>query len=183
MGEMTQRINYYASLRFVAHDMRLTRANLSAQIERIDRAELELESLIRSGPPDDGNTRFDSSEFPVVHNLDIKERANGSIVVVIDGGGGNLTLPPSLAGVFQFLASAEKERGGNDPLIGWRSRSVIKEFLEKQVVGKPYRLSFVNNVVFQLRNALRKAGYDRALIQTHRRKGVRLAYKGVPWVP
>ena len=60
--------------------------------------------------------------------------------------------------------------------MSWRSREDLVEFLEVQTGHKIPR-RYVNNVVHLLKNAFQKVGLDRRLIQTHDRKGVRLALK------
>jgi hypothetical protein len=169
------RINYDASIRMLVHDVRVTRANLAAQMTRLDRIEYDLVSLLQACAPFEikgaggGSTR-------VAHNLDMRHRADGSVEVAIDGGG-KILLGPRLAEVFQFLATGSKDLSGKDPLVAWRSRDEIVKFLQAGA-GKPFRKEYVNNMVHLLKEALRKAGYDRSLIQTHRQKGIRLAYKG-----
>jgi len=56
-----------------------------------------------------------SGDDQIAYNLDIRTRANGSVEVAIDSGE-KFSLGPRLAEVFRFLASGDKERGGNDGL-------------------------------------------------------------------
>ena len=81
-----------------------------------------------------------------------------------------------MAGVLRFIASGDKERGGADPLVGWRSREEIRNSLARPS-RKPFRVAYVNGMVNLLRKTLRKNGYDGNLIQTNKEKGVRLALK------
>ena len=168
------RINYDASIRILVHDVRVTRANLAAQMARLDRIEYDLVSLLQACAPFEtkgsggGPTR-------VAHNLDMRPLADGSATFAIDGGG-KIALGPRLAEVFQFLATGGKDLSGKDPLVAWRSRDEIAKFLQAGA-GKPFRKNYVNGMVHLLKEALRKAGYDRSLIQTHRQKGIRLAFK------
>jgi hypothetical protein len=91
-------------------------------------------------------------------------------------GGRKFSLGPKLAEVFKFIATGEKDGAGEDPLVGWRSRTEILKFL-KDSTGEEFRKQYVNNMVHLLKKALRKAGYDHSLIQTHRQKGIRFALK------
>jgi len=169
------RINYDASIRMLVHDVRVTRANLAAQIARLDRIEFDLVTLLQACAPFETNACV-SGSFRVAHNLAIWRRSDGSVEVSIDGGA-KFSLGPRLADVFLFLASGGKDASGKDPLVAWRSRADILRFLQEGA-SRSFRKSYVNNMVHLLKEALRKAGYDRSLIQTHRRKGIRLAYKG-----
>jgi hypothetical protein len=170
MHVATPRINFGASRRDLLHDVRLVRTSLEAQVERLDRIECYLELL--SGIHTTG------ARDPVAYNLDIQQRADGSVEFAIDGGD-KFSLGPRLAEVFQFLASGDKDRSEKDALVGWRSRTEIIKFLEEST-GKSFRTNYVNNMVHLLKEALRKAGYDRGMIQTHRQKGVRLALSAAP---
>jgi hypothetical protein len=167
----TPRINVGASIRDLMHDVRLIRSALEAQIERLECDERELQILLRAGA---GST-ISSGADPVANNLLIKEHADGAVEFAIDGGK-SFTLGPRLAELFLFLASGDKGRGGADALAGWRSRTEIVAFLEKHS-GKRITRNYVNGMVYLLKKALLKAQYDRNLIQSHRQKGVRLAYK------
>ena len=166
----TPRINVGASIRDLLHDVRLVRSALEAQIERLDRMERELTILMGTHPEGAGK-----DTDPVASNLFINERADGSVEFAIDGGK-SFSLGPRLAEVFLFLASGDKERSANRALAGWRSRTEIVAFLEKHS-GKRITRNYVNGMVYLLKKALLKAKYDRKLIQSHRQKGVRLAYK------
>jgi len=161
-GETKPRFNVIESLRDLLHDLRLVRNALEAQIERIDRLEYEIKALVRGSGA--GAGPFGGST-PVAHNLMIDSQPDGSVRFAIDGGK-SFTLPPRLAEVFLFLASGEKGASDDDALVGWRSRTEISAFQGGR------------------RKALRTALYNPKLIQTHRQKGVRLAYKrGEPVFP
>jgi hypothetical protein len=168
------RINLSASMRDLLHDVRVAQGSLGAQIERLERIEREMLVLMGSCPPTSGGP-IGPGTVSVAYNLDMRSRPDGSVVVSIDGGG-RFSLAARLAEVFRFLASGDKQRGGNDDLVGWRSREEINKFLNESA-GKILRASYVNNLVYLLKKALCKAGYDRSLIQTHRQKGIRLALK------
>lgn len=168
------RFNIGASVQDLLQEVRLIRKCLEAQIERLDRAEYELSVLVKTLGADARNpVAFDKG--PVAHNLDVQQHPDGSIEFAIDGGD-RFSLGPRLAEVFQFLASGDRDRSGKDALVGWRSRTEIIEFLEAST-GKRFTRNYVNSMVYLLKKALRDAGYDHKLIQTHRQKGIRLAYK------
>jgi hypothetical protein len=168
------KVNLAASVRDLLHDVRLIRNCLEAQLERLDRIELELSQLVPCSRAAGQNAPALESG-PVAHNLEIRRLPDGSVKFAIDGGS-SFSLGPRLAEVFQFLASGDKNRNGSDALVGWRSRMEVSAFLEKHS-GKLFRTSYINGMVYLLKKALRKAGYDAKLIQTHRQKGIRLAYK------
>lgn len=169
------RFNIGASTRDWIHEVRLVRGCLEGQIERLDRLERELVALLdsRAGGVE---KQFILDQGHVAHNLHLRPCSDGSLEISIDGGS-KLALGPRLAEVFQLLASGNKDSSGKDPLVGWRSRAEISKFLQG-AMGRSTRASYVNNLVHLLRKALRSAGYDRSLIQTHRQKGVRFALKG-----
>jgi len=168
------RINFSLSIRDLLHEVRVVRSGLEAQIERLDRMERDLSVLAGTRPDPDGAhiVHFTSQ---VACNLLTRQNADGSVVVVIDGGA-PFSLGPRLAEVFEFIATAEKDRDGNDALVGWRSRAEVLQLLGGSQ-GRPFHPRYVNNIVHLLKEALRKAGYDRNLIQTNRQRGIRLALK------
>jgi hypothetical protein len=168
------RINYEASIRMLVHDVRVTRANLAAQMARLDRIDFDLVSLLQACAPCE-TKGCGPGPSRIAHNLVVWRRGDGFVEVSIDGGA-KFSLGPRLAEVFLFLASGGKDASGKDPLVAWRSRAEIVRYLQEGA-GKPFRRNYVNNMVHLLKEALRKAGYDRSLIQTHRQKGIRLAYK------
>ncbi len=168
------RFNVAASIRDALHELRLVRSCLEGQIDRLDRLERELVALL-GGCADVPGVRLTPGAGQVAHNLEILPRADGSAVVAIDGGR-KFVLARQLAEVFQFIATGDKDRSGIDPLVGWRSRSEILDFLAVSA-GRSFHPRYVNNLVHRLKQALRKAGYDCNLIQTHRQKGVRFAFK------
>jgi hypothetical protein len=173
------RFNVAVSLRDALHEVRLVRGNLEGQIDRLDRLERELSALLPSYPAGiDCEPTIDLGQ--VAHNLDIRSRPNGSAVVSIDGGR-KFALAQQPAEFFWFIASGDKDRGGSDPLVGWRSRSEILEFLA-QSAERCFHPRYINNLVHRVKNALRKAGYSPGLIQTHRQKGLRFALKRGPRV-
>lgn len=170
------KINLEASLRILLHDVRLLQSALEAQIPRLERIELDLVTLQRMLPSHAGHKPVAPQPCrDVVYNLHVDPHSNGTVVFSIDGGA-EFSLAPRLAEVFQFIASGAKEGRGDDPLVGWRRRADIKAFLE-QHAGKSVSAGYVNSMVNLLRDSLDKAGYDRGLIQTHARLGVRLALK------
>jgi hypothetical protein len=168
------RINIAASLQYLLHDLKLVRASLEAQIERLDRIERELKAVLQATAPGATLPLAPSGE-PVVYNLLITPQANGSAELVINGGG-KVQLAAQLTEVFKYLASGSQEPGEDDALAGWRARDEIVQFLEKNT-GRKMRRGYVNQIVYALREALQRGRYDRRFIQTHRKKGVRVAYR------
>jgi hypothetical protein len=173
-GSVPPRFNVAASLRDALHEVRLVRSCLDGQIDRLDRLERELVALLRSGSGGAGAGPT-NDVGQVAHNLEIQCRPDGSAVVSIDGGR-KFVLAQQLAEVLRFIASGEKDRGGSDPLVGWRSRTEILSFLADSA-GRSYEPRYLNNLVHRLRMALKKADYHCDLIQTNRQKGVRFAFK------
>ncbi len=168
------RFNLALSFRDALHEVRLVRSCLEGQIDRLDRLERELVDLSRScsggvacGPPVDLGQ--------VAYNLEIQPRPDGSAVVSIDGGR-KFVLAQQLAEFFRFIASGEKDGSGSDPLVGWRSRSEILDFLADSG-ERNYEARYINNLVHRLKDALQEAKYNRNLIQRNRQKGVRFAFK------
>ena len=168
------RINVIASLRDLLHDVRLVRNALEAQVDRLDRLEYEIKALPSLSSAGAQPYR-EWGSTPVARNLMTEPQPDGSVRFAIDGGKSFL-LPPRLAEVFQFLASGEKDRPDKDPLVGWRSRRDISAAQER-LHGRAITRNYVNGMIYLLRKTLRAAGYNPNLIQTHRQKGVRLAYK------
>ncbi|MGD0736465.1 MAG: hypothetical protein ABR976_15025 [Terracidiphilus sp.] len=173
-GGVMPRYNIGATIRDALHEIRLLRNCLEGQIDRLDRVERELAALI-SGCTDRADSRIPNGLGQVAHNLEMQPHANGSAVVSIDGGR-EFILARQLAEVFEFIATGDKDRSGKDSLVGWRLRTEILAFLENSA-GRRFHPRYVNNLVNRLKYALRKAGYDSSLIQTHRQKGVRFAIK------
>ena len=173
-SEPPPRFNVALSIRDALHEVRLVRSCLEGQIDRLDRLEMELVALSRSWSVEIGSAPpIDLGQ--VAYNLEIQSRPDGSAVVSIDGGR-KFVLTPQLADFFRFIASGEKDRSGSDPLVGWRSRTEILDFLA-EIAGRGYQPRFINNLVHRLKKALRKAQYDCNLIQRNRQKGVRFAFK------
>jgi hypothetical protein len=155
-------------------ELRAIRAALERQVDRLDRMDRDLSVVISvaraAGQHVDNSS---AGHLPVVHSLICRRNPDDSAEFQVDGGG-FFGLPPRLSQFLLFLASAPK--GGEDALVSWRSREDLVAFLEVQTGHKIPR-RYVNNVVHLLKNAFQKVGLDRRLIQTHERKGVRLALK------
>jgi hypothetical protein len=168
------RINYRASIRDLLHDVRLIQSCLDAQADRLSRIAGDLKFMAELQASGGGLPPVADAE-PVVYNLRAVDLSDGHVEFTIDGGS-KFSLGPRLAEVFLFLASGEKDSAAQDPLVGWRTRSNVLRFLEQRA-GRTFPDRYVNNIVNLLRDALRDAQYDRSLIQTHRQKGIRLAFK------
>ncbi len=171
------RFNTGATLRNWLHEIRLMMGALDAQVDRLERLEREIRFFLStcSQPSAGDGGPILSAADPIAYNMEVDSRPDGYVVVALDGGP-KFKLPPQLAEVFLFISSAEKERGSKDPLVGWRTRAEILEFVARSA-GRTFHARYVNNLIHRLKEALRLAGYSRGLIQTHRCKGVRLAYK------
>ncbi len=171
------RFNIAATLGLWRREIRAALGALDAQIDRLGQLERKIQMLIDLCPPQSLGEKeaIIAGADPVVYNMDVDYRADGYIVVALDGGK-RFKLPPQLAEVFLFISAAEKEQDGRDPLVGWRSRAEILELVTSSA-RRTFPKRYVNNLVHRLKQALRHAGYNIGLIQTHRRKGVRLAYK------
>jgi hypothetical protein len=175
------KFNVALSIRDALHEVRLVRGCLDGQIDRLDRLDRELVAMLGSTSLVAGE-RLIGNWGQVAHHLMFRTMGDGSAEVAIDGGK-RFDLAPQLAGVLQFLASGEGDPDGKDPLVGWRSRSEILAFLTDSA-GRKFHRRYVNNLVHRLKRALREAKYDGGLIQTHRQKGVRFAFKkGAQGVP
>ena len=175
----TAKINFSVSARDWLHDLRLVRSALEAQIDRLDRLELEMDRLASLDGRDAG--ALAPGATPVALYLEIHPQPDGSARIIIDGGA-KLLLAPRLADVFHYLASSEKDHTAKDGLPEWRSRMEIVRFLEKHA-GKAFTTRYLNGMIYLLKKALHEAGYDARLIQSHRQKGVRFAYQGSPQTP
>ncbi len=153
---------------------------LERLIDRIEQLEQEIDSFRAACASRtlDGYRGIPPGAEPIVHAIDIHKLSNGSVEVALDGGR-RFKLPPQLAEVFLFIASGRKNPDHQDPLVGWRTRKEILDYLGGSS-GRTYPQRFVNNLIHRLKDLLRAAGYSRNLIQTHRRRGVRLAYRQSP---
>lgn len=106
----------------------------------------------------------------------IKERlADGSLRVQLDAWD-PVVLPPKLGELLLLLATDNGQ--SCDGLVGWWTVLEVAERLR----GKGYRAwqvrkGNVNQLVWRLRSALERAGCPRGVIQTSRRRGVRLALR------
>ncbi len=171
----TPRFNAEATMRNWRREIRLIAGALEAQIERLERLELEMVTYCAAQTKFVGGTCTISSAEPVARNMLVEMHPDGHATIALDGGN-SFTLAPQLAEVFLFLASGDQEPGSKDPLVGWRSREQILEFLARSA-DHSLRPRYINNLVHRLKEELQRAGYRGKLIQTHRRKGVRLSYK------
>jgi DNA-binding response OmpR family regulator len=174
--ETPPNINVPASIHDLTHDVRIVRTSLEKQTERLDRIESDLVFIIKHAagklpPPNPADGR------PAGHDLKIHKCDDGAIEFTVDDGK-QVTLPPRLAEVFLFLVIAAGETNDEATLAGWRTKPEIIGHLEASGSPKITR-TYVNYIIHRIRKALVAAGYTRRLIQTHRRKGVRLAIENV----
>ena len=170
------RINLLASALDLLHEVQVLRAALDRQIDRLDRLEKEIRVVIaflrgtaKVSDLHAGGLAADQA----AHSLIISRLPDDSAEVCVDGGEA-FRLPPLLAGLVDFLAKEGDARGVQ--FFGWKTREEIQVWLALRT-GKKARRQYVNNLVSRLRARFTKAGVDSALIQTHRRKGVRLSVK------
>ena len=161
--------------------VKLLQTSLTGQINRIDRIELELKKIIEVyakeyaiSPMPKGDDELGIMLAPTAHIVKKQALHDGSLEVSIDGGE-RFVLPGRLAQVFSFISTGDRDRSGPDALVAWRSRIEIKAYLEKQA-NKRFKPKHINQLVYRLKNVLRRAGYNPRLIQSSRLKGVRLAY-------
>lgn len=169
------RFNTEATLRDWRRVIRLIAGALEAQIVRLERLEVEVTIFGASPSSVVSGTCITPSSEPVARNMLVEMHPDGHATIAIDGGN-PFKLAPQLAEVFLFLASGDQEPGSKDPLVGWRSREQILEFLARSA-DRTLRPRYINNLVHRLKEALQRAGYSGKLIQINRRKGVRLSYK------
>ena len=166
-----------ATYRCWRHEIQLMLGSFEAQLSRLERLDLEMKTYFaarQAGSGNFGSLRV-SEPDPVVCHMHIQKHVDGRATISLDGGT-PFVLAPQLAEVFVFLASGEPESGRKDQLVGWRSRDQILQFLE-QKENRSFHPRYINNLVHRLKEALEEAGYSRALLQTHKHKGVRLSYK------
>jgi len=177
LGQGVPKLNLLTTAADLRSELRAVRAALERQVDRLDRMEQDLSVVIEvaraAGLPVDLPP---PGRGPVVHSLICRRSPDDSAEFQADGGG-FFGLPPRLSQFLLYLASAPK--GGEDALVSWRSRENLVGFLQVQT-GRKIPCRYVNNIVHLLKNAFQKAGLDRRLIQTHTRKGVRLALKYQP---
>jgi hypothetical protein len=174
---VTPRVNIATTCDYWRRELRQVVGALERLIDRIEQLEQEINSLQSACATRtvDGNCRIPGGAEPTVYAIDVHKLSNGSVEVALDGGR-KFKLPPQLAEVFLFIASGGKNPDHHDPLVGWRTRTEILECLTRSS-GRTYHRRFVNNLINRLKDVLTGAGYSRGLIQTHRRQGVRLAYR------
>ena len=155
---------------------RLIRSNLAAQIDRLDRVEMEL-TVLSSWAAGEDHLGAWIAEKPgsMIHHLAIQNNPNDSIDVEI-----NLWLPfhlsPSLAG--SFCSSRSPPRCLVEDLrfpLGIHETR-LSAFSNNVCRGRFARIRRIKTI-HSLRKVLSAAGYDPGLIQSHQEKGVRLAFR------
>jgi len=161
--------------RYFTHELRVVAGALDSQSERVERLERELVQFIASLgiQPVAATGPGVAGAEPRISHIGYWPSSDGSAEFALDGRK-KFKLTPQLTEIFLFIASGEANPDGKDPMVGWRSRAEILDHLSR-IFGRSYAKRFVNNLVNRLKDALSKAEYSRMLIQTHRRKGVRLA--------
>ena len=102
--------------------------------------------------------------------LRMSVRSDGSSIVRFDGAR-PFRLTPRLTALLRILATGTDE---GETLAGWRRKDEIAHLLEKRL-GRKFRPHTIANLIYRLRGAMEHSGISRDLLQTDRRKGVRLA--------
>jgi DNA-binding winged helix-turn-helix (wHTH) protein len=167
-------LNLLATAVGLRSELRAVRAALERQAERLDRMEHDLSVVIEAARAAGESVDLSPlGHLPMAYSFNCHCNADDSAEFQIDGSE-YFRLPPRLSQVLLFLKSAPK--CGEDDLVAWRSREDLLEFLRGQT-GRKIPARYINNIVHLLKNAFQKKGLDRRLIQTHERKGVRLALK------
>jgi hypothetical protein len=177
LAQSVPKLNLLSTAVGLRSELRAVRASLERQVDRLDQIDQDLSVLIEvaraAGLPIDPSL---TGHGPVAHSLVCRRNPDDSAEFQVDGGA-FFGLPPQLSQFLLFLASAPK--GAEDALVSWRSREDVVGYVRMQA-GRKVPGRYVNNVVHLLRGAFRKVGLDGRLIQTHRRKGIRLALKHQP---
>ncbi len=174
-GSAGGRLNLELSLQDFLREVRAMRANLDRYVARLDQIEKELTVLLAwlRGAAPVSQFGAGAPHGPVAHSLSAVPLADDSLEVRIDGGRAR-RFPPRLGEVLLFLAGSEGRV--EDELVPWKALPAVAEWLGAKS-GRKIRRQYVNGLISLLRAALERAGLDRRLIQTHRRKGVRFALK------
>jgi len=110
---------------------------------------------------------------PVARLLRVQRNPDGSGQIWIDSKP-PFRLSAGLTDLLEYLASGDG--AADSELVGWKSRSAVLEWLQKQR-GKQLRHAYVNNLVNVLRDRLQAAGLSRDFVQTHDAKGIRFALR------
>lgn len=112
-----------------------------------------------------------------VSSLEIKPRPDGMADIRIDGGK-RFTLSPTLADLMTALSI---DNGlSDDSLVGWKPVKEIAEYLSTQS-GRPVSKRAITQSVYRLRKELfDRGGVNPYLVQTNRRRGIRLALRRKP---
>lgn len=109
--------------------------------------------------------------LPIAASCTKEPLGHGWLRVEFDGGA-PVTLSPRLAKLFGILEDDSHGRS-NDGLLVWRPVNELADRLGEKGLDQR-RWHAVNNLVHRLRDTFEASGYDRRLIQSSRRHGVRL---------
>lgn len=104
--------------------------------------------------------------------IDLTRRADDWALVRFDQSG-EIALPPILADLLSLLSD---DNGiSDDELVGWKTLDQVAKDLQK-TSGRPFTRHAVTQQIYRLRRELfTRGGVSPKLIQTNRRRGVRLA--------
>jgi hypothetical protein len=137
-----------------------------------------------AGAPSSGSEAQAKSSRPLRYlaesgtfSLEIKARPDGMADIRIDGGKA-FTLPPTLADLITALSI---DNGlSDDEFVGWKTVREIAEYLTGRS-GKQVTKRAITQNVYRLRKELfDRGGVNPYLVQTNRRRGVRLALRRKP---
>jgi hypothetical protein len=109
-----------------------------------------------------------------VASVQIRPQADGAGEVSVNGRK-SFRLAPNLRILLAVLIAPGP--CADDGLIGWQANAKVATALNKHT-GGTLSPSAVPRLVYRLRNAFRDAGENWYLIQTNRRRGVRVALRG-----
>jgi hypothetical protein len=170
--EVGMETNLLGWLALVLGGVRRERSYINELDVRNDGIEQDLKGLIKT-IGEGGPIPPPPPRIPVAYNLNRRRQPDGSFEFSIDGGKW-FHLPPMQAELLRFLASGEPDP--EDKLVvGRRTIEEIGAFFKSRYKKQFTKHNLIKKV-FDLRNALKNAGYKRALIQTSKTgSGYRLA--------
>lgn len=155
-----------------ARDNALARLHDLREVTRSMRKVLRRELGSRS-PRDRPRIRGHRSEVRVT-SLRFEWHHDGSAAVELDHLV-SFRLSAKLARLFYLLASGKPPPG--DDLVPWKSRSELARQLQEWSGEQgPVRIGTFHMNVHRLRKAIREAGGDVDIVETHRKHGARIAY-------
>lgn len=121
-----------------------------------------------------GGGRDQPPSCPEVRGLDIRRRPDNFFDVYIDLAETPIVLQQQMGLFLKCISSGEA--GGPDGLVAYRTEDELREFLKnfKSRTKDPHK--YIGNLVNDLKNELKKAGFSRHLVQRNA-QGVRFAWR------